>query len=120
MTRTAPRLEDLTWPEVAELASTDAVVVVPVGTVEQHGPHLPIDTDNRMAITGAIRKVFVEQPGKFDPRDYLVPARAAMQKLCEERYQQFQCDGQASKIKVLPLTDMAARYADGSLDPQVR
>jgi creatinine amidohydrolase len=49
VTRTAPRLEDLTWPEVAELASTDAVVVVPVGTVEQHGPHLPIDTDNRIA-----------------------------------------------------------------------
>ncbi len=79
-----------------------------------------IDTDNRMAITGAIRKVFVEQPGKFDPRDYLVPARAAMQKLCEERYQQFLCDGQASKIKALPLSEMAARYASGSLDPQVR
>ncbi len=78
-----------------------------------------IDTDNRMAITGAIRKVFSETPDKFDPRDYLKPAREAMQALCEERYQQFQCDGKASKIKVLPLSEMAARYASGSLDAKV-
>ena len=43
------RLTELTWPEVAKWASRDAVVVVPVGTIEQHGPHLPLDTDNRIA-----------------------------------------------------------------------
>lgn len=44
-----PVLGEFTWPEVAEWAADDAVVVVPVGTVEQHGPHLPLDTDNRIA-----------------------------------------------------------------------
>ncbi len=77
-----------------------------------------IDTDCRMAITGQIRKVFVEDPKVFDPRTYLKPAMAAMQKLCEERYQQFGTAGNASKIKPIPLADMAKRYADGSLDPK--
>lgn len=49
MTSEPLTLGSLTWPEVAELAAGDAVVVVPVGTVEQHGPHLPLDTDNRIA-----------------------------------------------------------------------
>ncbi|CAA6604116.1 Fructose-bisphosphate aldolase 2 [Rhodospirillaceae bacterium LM-1] len=77
-----------------------------------------IDTDCRMAITGQIRKVFVEDPKVFDPRTYLKPAMAAMQKLCEERYQQFGTAGNASKIKPIPLAEMAKRYADGSLDPK--
>jgi fructose-bisphosphate aldolase class II len=55
-----------------------------------------VDTDNRLAITAAIRKVFVETPDKFDPRDYLTPARAAMQKICAERMTQFgQAGGRA-------------------------
>ncbi|MDK9721402.1 MAG: fructose-bisphosphate aldolase class II [Rhodospirillales bacterium] len=77
-----------------------------------------IDTDCRMAITGQIRKVFAEDPKVFDPRTYLKPAMAAMQKLCEDRYQQFGTAGNASKIKAIPLADMAKRYADGSLDPK--
>ena len=78
-----------------------------------------IDTDCRMAITGQIRKVFAEEPKEFDPRKYLKPAMAAMQKLCEERYQQFGTAGKASKIKVISLADMAKRYAAGELDPKV-
>ncbi|MBI5120718.1 MAG: fructose-bisphosphate aldolase class II [Rhodospirillales bacterium] len=77
-----------------------------------------IDTDCRMAITGQIRKVFAEDPKVFDPRTYLKPAMAAMQKLCEDRYQQFGTAGNASKIRAIPLADMAKRYADGSLDPK--
>jgi creatinine amidohydrolase len=49
MTAAVLTLASLTWPEVANLAADDAVVVVPVGTIEQHGPHLPLDTDNRIA-----------------------------------------------------------------------
>ena len=78
-----------------------------------------IDTDNRMAITGAIRKVLSENKAEFDPRSYLKPAIAAMEEVCIDRFERFGCAGNASKIKPIPLADMAARYADGSLDPTV-
>ena len=57
-----------------------------------------VDTDNRMAITAAIRKVLWESPEKFDPRDYLKPARDAMKKVCVERMVAFGQAGQASKF----------------------
>ncbi|HTN75551.1 MAG TPA: class II fructose-bisphosphate aldolase [Pirellulaceae bacterium] len=57
-----------------------------------------VDTDNRMAMTGAIRKVLWESPEKFDLRDYMKPARAAMQKVCKERMVAFGQAGQASKL----------------------
>ena len=77
-----------------------------------------IDTDNRMAMTGQIRRVLQETPGEFDPRKYLKPAREAMTKLCIERLELFNTAGQASKIgKIIPLADMAKRYASGELDP---
>ncbi|WP_298984625.1 class II fructose-bisphosphate aldolase [uncultured Roseibium sp.] len=79
-----------------------------------------IDTDNRMAITGQIRRVLSENPSEFDPRKYLKPARDAMQKLCIQRLEAFNTAGQASKIKkIITLADMAARYQDGSLDPKI-
>ena len=74
-----------------------------------------IDTDNRMAITGQIRKILAEHPGEFDPRKYLKPAMDAMAKLCKERLEQFNTAGQAGKIKPLPLSVMAKRYAAGDL-----
>ena len=96
---------------------------VPIEEIQQgikHGVRkINIDTDCRMAITGQIRKMFVEKPGEFDPRTYLKPAIAAMQALCESRYEQFGAAGQASKIKVIPLTEMAKRYKDGALDRKV-
>ncbi|MFN9708502.1 MAG: class II fructose-bisphosphate aldolase, partial [Burkholderiales bacterium] len=61
-----------------------------------------IDTDVRLAMTAAIRKFFVQHPEKFDPREYLKPAREAAKAICKARYLEFQCEGQASKIK--PLT----------------
>ena len=78
-----------------------------------------IDTDNRMAITGAIRKVLNENKTEFDPRAYLKPAIAAMGEVCIDRFERFNCAGQASNIKPVPLPDMAARYAAGALDPTV-
>jgi fructose-bisphosphate aldolase class II len=69
-----------------------------------------VDTDLRLAITGAIRKFFAENPDKFDPREYLTPARAAMQAVCKERMIQFGQAGKAGKIKVKPLTEMVALY----------
>jgi fructose-bisphosphate aldolase class II len=78
-----------------------------------------IDTDCRMAITGAIRQFFAEKPAEFDPRSFMKPAMAAMQKVCKARYEEFGAAGHGSKIKVIPLADMAKRYASGALDPKI-
>src|SRR5947199_341341 len=79
-----------------------------------------IDTDNRMAMTGQIRKVLSSNPEEFDPRKYLKPAMEAMAKLCKQRLEEFNTAGQASKIrKVLSPAEMAKRYAKGELDPKV-
>ena len=70
-----------------------------------------VDTDNRLAITSAIRQLFVEKPEKFDPRDYLTPARESMYKVCKARMEQFGQAGWGDKIKQITLIDMAAKYA---------
>jgi fructose-bisphosphate aldolase class II len=77
-----------------------------------------IDTDNRMAMTGAIRKVFAENPGEFDPRKYLKPAMEAMTKVCKQRFEEFGTAGYAGSIKALPMSAMAKRYAAGELSPK--
>jgi len=69
-----------------------------------------VDTDSRLAITGAIRKVFAETPEKFDPREYLGPAREAMKKVVRERMIAFGQAGHAGKIKPLPLSEVARMY----------
>jgi len=66
-------------------------------------------------MTAAIRKTMAEDPSKFDPRDFLQPARAAANSNCMERYQQFGAAGQASKIKPVPLSEIAQRYQSGAL-----
>ncbi|CAG4884584.1 Fructose-bisphosphate aldolase [Georgfuchsia toluolica] len=97
---------------------------VPVEEIQEgikHGVRkINIDTDIRLAMTGAIRRYFVENPSKFDPRDYLKPAREAAKKICLARYQQFGCAGQASKIKAVPLDKMAERYKKGELNQIVK
>ncbi len=74
-----------------------------------------IDTDIRLAMTGAIRRFMAENPGKFDPRDYLKPAKAAAKEVCKARFIAFGCEGQAAKIKPVPLEKMAERYKNGEL-----
>jgi fructose-bisphosphate aldolase class II len=87
---------------------------VPVEEIQlgiQHGVRkINVDTDCRMAITGAIRKVLSETPEKFDPRDYLKPARDAMKKVCMARMTSFGQAGHAGKIKPMTLEEMAKRY----------
>ena len=75
-----------------------------------------VDTDNRLAITGAIRKVFVESPEKFDPRDYMKPAREAMKKVVAQRMTQFGQAGHGTDYKAKSIAEMAKGYADGTLD----
>lgn len=74
-----------------------------------------IDTDIRLAMTAAIRKFFAEHPEKFDPREYLKPAREAAKLICKQRYEQFNCAGQASKIKPVTLQFMMEKYSKGQL-----
>jgi fructose-bisphosphate aldolase, class II len=69
-----------------------------------------VDTDNRLAITGAIRKVFAEKPEEFDPRGYLKPAREAMKKVVAERMTQFGQAGHAGDYAPMTLAEMAAKY----------
>lgn len=69
-----------------------------------------VDTDNRLAMTGAIRKVFATKRGEFDPRKYLSPARDAMQKVCIERMTAFGQAGYAGKIKSVTCKEMVAFY----------
>jgi fructose-bisphosphate aldolase, class II len=74
-----------------------------------------IDTDIRLAMTGAVRKFMAENPDKFDAREWLKPAREAAMKICKQRYIEFGCEGQAGKIKPVTMVDMAQRYAKGEL-----
>jgi len=92
---------------------------VPVEEIQEaikHGVRkINIDTDIRLAMTGAIRKYLALNPEKFDPRDYLRPAREAAKGICKQRYLQFGCEGQAGKIRAQPLAQVAQRYARGEL-----
>jgi len=74
-----------------------------------------IDTDIRLAMTGAVRKFLAENPDKFDAREWLKPAREAAYRICKERYLQFGCEGQAGTIKAVPLAAMAQKYKRGEL-----
>jgi fructose-bisphosphate aldolase, class II len=88
---------------------------VPVEEIQkgiQHGVRkINVDTDNRLAITGAIRKVLIETPEKFDPRDYLKPARAAMQAVVEARMNSFGQASHSGDYSATSLEEMKAYYA---------
>jgi fructose-bisphosphate aldolase, class II len=97
---------------------------VPIEEVQEgikHGVRkINIDTDIRLAMTGAIRRFMHENPSKFDPREYLKPAREAAIKVCKARFLAFGCEGQAAKIKAMPLEKMAERYSKGELKQVVK
>jgi fructose-bisphosphate aldolase class II len=96
---------------------------VPVEEIQEgikHGVRkVNIDTDLRMASTGAIRKQLHDNPKNFDPRKYLKAATEAMKGICKARYEAFGTAGNASKIKPINLEDMVKRYESGALNPRV-
>ncbi len=113
-------LQDIINAYGGGMPQTYGVPVEEIAEGIKHGVRkVNIDTDCRMAMTGQFRKVATEKKAEFDPRAFLKPAIAAMQTLCEQRYEQFGTAGQASKIKAISLPDMAAQYADGTLDPKI-
>jgi fructose-bisphosphate aldolase class II len=113
-------LQDIINKYGGEMPQTWGVPVEEIQRGIKHGVRkINIDTDNRMAMTGAIRKIFIENPGEFDPRKYLKPAMEAMRAVCQQRMEEFGGAGMASKIKPLPLSAMAKRYAAGELAPKI-
>ncbi|MGQ3263246.1 class II fructose-bisphosphate aldolase [Phenylobacterium sp.] len=113
-------LQDISNQYGGQMPQTWGVPVEEIQRGIKHGVRkINIDTDNRMAMTGAIRKVFAENPSEFDPRKYLKPAMDAMRAVCQQRFEEFGCAGWADKIKPLPLSVMAKRYASGELDPKI-
>jgi fructose-bisphosphate aldolase class II len=87
---------------------------VPVEEIQQgikHGVRkINIDTDIRLAMTGAIRRAMAKNPGEFDPRKYMKDAMLAARDICIARYDAFGCSGMAPKITVIPLEAMAKKY----------
>jgi fructose-bisphosphate aldolase class II len=92
---------------------------VPVEEIQEaikHGVRkINIDTDIRLAMTGAVRKFLAENPDKFDAREWLKPAREAAKQICKQRFIQFGCEGQAPKIKPVSLEAVASKYEKGEL-----
>ena len=78
-----------------------------------------IDTDLRLASTGAVRRFLAENPSEFDPRKFLAKTVDAMRDICMARYEAFGCAGQASKIRPLSLEKMFQRYEARELEPKI-
>ena len=97
---------------------------VPVEEIQEgikHGVRkINIDTDIRLAMTAAVRRYLAENPSKFDPRDFLKPAREAAMNICKVRYLSFGCEGQAGQIKPMSLEKMAEKYAKGELSQVIK
>jgi fructose-bisphosphate aldolase, class II len=103
-----------------EMKETYGVPVEEIQEAIKHGVRkINIDTDIRLAMTAATRKYLAENPSKFDPRDFLKPAREAAKQLCKLRYQQFGCAGQGSRLQPVALEKMAQRYRSGELSQHV-
>ncbi len=79
-----------------------------------------IDTDNRLAISAAVRRALASDPSNFDPRHFLKPSIKEMQKICSARYDAFGCAGHGTHIPQIPLDDMAAKYASGELAAKIK
>ena len=112
-------LQDIINAHGGKMPQTWGVPVAEIQRGIKHGVRkINIDTDNRMAMTGQIRKILSENPGEFDPRKYLKPAMEAMANLCRQRFEEFGTAGKADKFgKIASTAEMAKRYAAGKLDP---
>ena len=103
-----------------DMKETYGVPVEEIQEAIKHGVRkINIDTDIRLAMTGAVRKFLFENPEKFDAREWLKPAREAAKAICKQRYIEFGCEGQGAKIKGHSLQVVAAQYASGVLAQRV-
>ncbi|MBI2426642.1 MAG: fructose-bisphosphate aldolase class II [Candidatus Kerfeldbacteria bacterium] len=111
-------LQDIINAYGGKLQPTWGVPIEEIQLGIQHGVRkVNVDTDSRLAITGAIRKVFAEQPEEFDPRSYLKPAREAMQELViEKRMVDFGQAGHAGDYDPIPLSEMVSNYSKKTME----
>jgi fructose-bisphosphate aldolase class II len=104
-----------------EIPETYGVPVEEIVEGIKHGVRkINIDTDLRLASTGAVRRFLAQNPAEFDPRKFLQATMVAMSDICIARYEAFGCAGNASKIKPVSLDRMFERYTAGELDPKVK
>jgi len=114
------------WLEIirkygGQMKETYGVPVEEIVTGIKHGVRkVNIDTDIRLAMTGAMRRHMAEKPAEFDPRKFLADAQKAAKEICKARYEAFGCAGQAAKIKPVSLEKMAERYRKGELNQIVK
>lgn len=111
-------LQDIINANGGEMPQTFGVPVEEIVRGIRHGVRkVNIDTDCRMAMTAEFRRVATANRKEFDPRKFLKPAMDAMQKLCRDRFEAFGTAGNAARIRVIPMDDMAKRYQSGALAP---
>jgi fructose-bisphosphate aldolase class II len=114
------------WLEIirkygGQMKETYGVPVEEIVTGIKHGVRkVNIDTDIRLAMTGAMRRHMAEKPAEFDPRKFLADAQKAAKEICKLRYEAFGCAGQAARIKPISLEKMAERYRKGELNQIVK
>ena len=109
-------LQDIINEFGGEMPQTFGVPVEEIVRGIRHGVRkVNIDTDCRMAMTGQFRRVARQSPKEFDPRKFLKPAMDAMRDLCRDRLEAFGAAGQAARIRVIPMDEMAKRYRSGAL-----
>jgi fructose-bisphosphate aldolase class II len=105
-------LQDIINKYGGDIKQTYGVPIEEIQRGIKHGVRkVNVDTDNRLAITGAIRKVFSEKPGEYDPRKYLGPAREAMKEVCKARMIAFGQAGWAGKVPVKTCKEMVDFYS---------
>jgi fructose-bisphosphate aldolase class II len=113
------RLQDMFNSFGGEMPQTWGVPVEEIVRGIRHGVRkVNIDTDCRLAMTAVFRKVATETRSEFDPRKFLKPAMDEMRDLCRERFEHFGAAGQAGRIRVIPLAEMAKAYRAGALAPR--
>jgi len=104
-----------------EIPETYGVPLEQIQEGIRHGVRkVNIDTDLRLASTGAVRRFFAENPSEFDPRKFLTATIKAMKDICQARYEAFGTAGNADKIKPLSLSTMEQRYSGGELKQVVK
>lgn len=113
-------LQDLINAHGGEMPQTWGVPVEEIERGIRHGVRkINIDTDCRMAMSGAMRRFAQENPQAFDPRAFILAAMDELEALVRDRFERFGTAGQGRKIKPITLADMARRYAEGALEPRV-
>lgn len=109
-------LQDIINDNGGDMPQTFGVPVEEIVRGIRHGVRkVNIDTDCRMAMTGQFRRIARQNPREFDPRKFLKPAMDAMRDLCKARFEAFGTAGNASRIRVIPLDEMARRYRGATL-----